>query len=99
MKQDNVSSDRTHGPINLPPLLNRKQLATNVLGVCERSSHIVTAEDWFPDPIQLGGGRILRWHLQEVLAALADRAPRRTARSEPQQLVAARSATKAGVPA
>ena len=89
MKQDNVGSDKTLNAINLPPLLNRRQLATKVLGVSERSSHEITNQPFFPPPIELGP-RILRWNLQEVLAALVDRAPRRTARNEPAQLAAAR---------
>ncbi len=87
MKQDNAGSDKTL--INLPPLLNRRQLAAKVLGVSERSSHEITSQPFFPRAIELGP-RILRWNLQEVLAALADRAPRRTTRDEPAQLAAAR---------
>jgi predicted DNA-binding transcriptional regulator AlpA len=97
MTQDSAASGTKKGTIDLPPLLSRKQLAAGVLGVSERSTYQVTTEDWFPSPIQLGE-RILRWRLEEVLAALACRAPRRAACSEPQQLAAARSVSKAGVP-
>lgn len=69
--------------------LSRAQLAKK-LEVSERTSHKVTAEDWFPRAIELAP-RVLRWIECEVDAAIAARAPRRDEpKSEPQQLLRGR---------
>lgn len=57
------------------------------LGVHVRTCKKLIGEPWFPKPIQLGGGRLLRWREVEVDAALASHAPRREERpAEPAQL-------------
>jgi len=50
-----------------------------------------TAE-WLPQPIALGP-RCLRWSRAELLAALAERAPRVTVQAEPAHLQQSRGAT------
>jgi len=59
------------------------------LGTGERTAHNITLESWFPPAIVLGP-RIRRWDEAEIDAAIAARAPRRTERVEPQQLLRAR---------
>jgi predicted DNA-binding transcriptional regulator AlpA len=71
-----------------PVLLNLSQVA-DLLGVSTRQVHILRDQDWFPASIELGP-RALRWHRDELLAAVAARAPRVTKREEPQRLAEAR---------
>lgn len=73
----------------LPALLNEGQVA-DLLGVSRRKVHSLREQDWFPPAIEFGP-RALRWHRDELLAAIAARAPRVTKREEPSQLVEARA--------
>ena len=73
----------------LPTLLNEGQVA-DLLGVSRRKVHALRQQDWFPSAIEFGP-RALRWHRDELLAAIAARAPRVTKREEPAQLIDARA--------
>jgi predicted DNA-binding transcriptional regulator AlpA len=70
-------------------LLNEGQVA-DLLGVSRRTVHVLRQQDWFPAAIELGP-RALRWHRDELLAAVSARAPRVTKLEEPQQLAEARA--------
>ena len=66
-------------------LLNFAELQAK-LNVSERTARKIVAEEWMPDPIELGP-RALRWVESEVDEALAQRAPRRPEpKPEPDQL-------------
>jgi predicted DNA-binding transcriptional regulator AlpA len=75
--------------ITLPTLLNEGQVA-ELLGVSRRTVHALRLQDWFPAAIEFGP-RALRWHREELLAAILARAPRVTKQEEPSQLVEARA--------
>lgn len=76
-------------PATAPALLNEGQVA-ELLGVSRRTVANLRSEAWFPPAIELGP-RALRWHRDELLAAVAARAPRTMKKQEPQQLVEARA--------
>lgn len=91
------------GPINAAVLahyektgqveaLNKKQAAA-LLGVSLRSFEHIRSEGWLPAPIILSQ-RVLRWIRSEILAALAERAPRAHGVAEPAALAAARAVSK-----
>ena len=71
-----------------PALLNERQ-AAELLGVSVRKFHELRSESWMPLAIELGP-RALRWRRDELLEAIATRAPRRTIRAEPEHLAARR---------
>jgi predicted DNA-binding transcriptional regulator AlpA len=71
-------------------LLNFREAAA-LMGISVRSFHALRAEPWLPAPIVLSA-RLLRWRKQELLDALAAKAPRQTSRNEPRQLASARGA-------
>lgn len=95
------------GPINAvrlahyekspPPFLSFRQ-AAELIGISVRTLRSMMAEPWMPVPVEVSP-RVQKIVRDELLAAIATRAPRRIARSEPQQLAAARSGSKAGVAA
>lgn len=64
-----------------------------LLGKSERGVHELRAAGLLPEPIQLGP-RSLRWFRDEVLAHLAEHAPR-GGHAEPAQLARGRAAKKA----
>jgi len=67
-----------------PELLTEREAAA-LLGVGVRKFHELRGADWMPKAIELGP-RALRWSRAELLAALAERAPRRVVLAEPQHL-------------
>jgi hypothetical protein len=74
-----------------PALLNEGQ-ACALIGIGRRKFHDVRQMPWFVErctAIELGP-RALRWHRDELLAAMQN-APRRVVQAEPAVLVAARS--------
>jgi hypothetical protein len=74
-----------------PALLNEGQ-ACALIGIGRRKFHDVRQQPWFIErctAIELGP-RALRWHRDELLAAMLN-APRRVVQSEPAVLVAARN--------
>ena len=71
-----------------PALLNERQSA-ELLGVGVRKFHELRGEPWMPLAVELGP-RALRWRRDELLEAIATRAPRRTIRAEPEHLAARR---------
>jgi predicted DNA-binding transcriptional regulator AlpA len=74
-----------------PALLNEGQ-ACALIGIGRRKFHDVRQQPWFIErctAIELGP-RALRWHRDELLAAMQN-APRRVVQAEPAVLVAARS--------
>jgi predicted DNA-binding transcriptional regulator AlpA len=79
----------TKKPATAPALLNEGQVA-DLLGVSRRQVHNLRSQEWFPSAIELGP-RALRWYRDELLAAVAARAPRVTKKEEPQQLAEARA--------
>jgi predicted DNA-binding transcriptional regulator AlpA len=79
-------------PVSAPALLNEGQVA-ELLGVSRRTVHSLRDQDWFPPAIELGP-RALRWPRDELLAALAARAPRVTKQEEPKQLAGARTESR-----
>ena len=95
------------GPINAarlahyekspPPFLSFRQ-AAELVGVSVRTFRSMLAEPWMPVPIQCTD-RVKKIYREELIEAIASRAPRRATRgTEPAQLAAARSVSKAGVP-
>jgi predicted DNA-binding transcriptional regulator AlpA len=76
-------------PPTPPALLTEEQVA-DLLGVSRRTLHSLRAQDWFPAAIELGP-RALRWHREELLAAVAARAPRVVKHAEPAQLATSRA--------
>jgi predicted DNA-binding transcriptional regulator AlpA len=78
-----------------PALLNERQ-AAELLGVSTRKFHALRNEAWFPLAVELGP-RALRWYAEELLQAVANRAPRRTVQAEPAHLARVR-AERAAVP-
>lgn len=95
MTEPNAASDSTRQAFNGKgsgsggALLNEGQVA-ELLGVSRRTVHSLREQDWFPAAIELGP-RALRWHRDELLLAVAARAPRVTKLQEPQQLAEARA--------
>lgn len=73
----------------LPELLTDEQARTCVLNVGERTMADLIGEPWMPTPIMLGP-RLRRWPRDELLAAIAQRAPRASKGAEPAQLARAR---------
>jgi hypothetical protein len=74
-----------------PALLNEGQ-ACALIGIGRRKFHDVRQQPWFIErctAIELGP-RALRWHRDELLAAMQN-APRRVVLPEPAVLVAARN--------
>jgi hypothetical protein len=74
-----------------PTLLNEGQ-ACALIGIGRRKFHDVRQQPWFIErctALELGP-RALRWHRDELLAAMLN-APRRVVLPEPATLVAARS--------
>jgi hypothetical protein len=74
-----------------PTLLNEGQ-ACALIGIGRRKFHDVRKMPWFVErctALELGP-RALRWHREELLAAMLN-APRRVVQAEPAVLVAARS--------
>lgn len=67
-----------------PELLTEREAAA-LLGVGVRKFHELRAAEWMPKAIELGP-RALRWSRAELLAALAERAPRRVVLAEPKHL-------------
>lgn len=61
-----------------PELLNGVQLAA-LLGVSNRALLDLRAGDWLPKPIALTPNSRPRWLRAEVMAAIAERAPRMAA--------------------
>lgn len=75
----------------LPALLNEGQAAA-LLGIGRRKFHDVRQQPWFAEictAVELGP-RALRWHRDELLAAVKN-APRVTKKAEPKQLALART--------
>lgn len=64
--------------------------AAALMGISERRFHQLRGEGWLPEPIVLGP-RALRWSLDELLEAIATRAPRGSAGPEPALLVAGKA--------
>jgi hypothetical protein len=74
-----------------PALLNEGQ-ACALIGIGRRKFHDVRQQPWFIErctALELGP-RALRWHRDELLAAMLN-APRRVVQAEPAVLVAARN--------
>ena len=69
-----------------PPVLNEAQTAA-LLGVSPRTLLKLRSEAWFPAPLQLGP-RATRWLREEILEALATRAPRGGIQPKPLNLIA-----------
>ena len=76
---------------SLPPaeFLTIRQ-ACALLGLGERRFHEIRNEPWMPRAVEFGP-RALRYSRSELLAAIANRAPRRTEGTEPNHLQAARA--------
>lgn len=75
-----------------PPALLNEGEACALIGIGRRKFHDVRKTPWFVErctAIELGP-RALRWHRDELLAAMQN-APRRVVQAEPAVLVAARS--------
>ena len=72
-------------PPVFPPLLNESQTAA-LLGVSPRTLLKLRGEPWFPSPLQLGP-RATRWLRDELLEALATRAPRGGIQPKPPNLI------------
>jgi predicted DNA-binding transcriptional regulator AlpA len=68
-----------------PPVLNEAQTAA-LLGVSPRTLLKLRGEPWFPLPLQLGP-RATRWLRDELLEALATRAPRGGIQPKPLNLI------------
>lgn len=71
-------------PAPSPELLTEREAAA-LLGVGVRKFHELRGADWMPQAIALGP-RALRWSRAELMAALAERAPRRIVLAEPEHL-------------
>ena len=72
-----------------PPLLSFKQ-AAELIGVSVRTFRTMMEEPWMPAPVELAP-RVQKIVRDELLVAIASRAPRRSTRGvEPAQLAAAR---------
>lgn len=85
-RQSTVPGAPMAGSASLPPpaLLNVRQAAA-LLGVSERRFHEMRSLPWMPSAVELGP-RALRWSGAELLAAVAEHAPRQRTQSEPAQL-------------
>jgi predicted DNA-binding transcriptional regulator AlpA len=90
MTNSNAMSSRTRQVDThaTPALMNEAQTAA-LLGISPRKLHDIRNQGWFPVPIVLGP-RALRWSRDEVMQALAQRAPRQESAQEPAQLRRAR---------
>lgn len=73
-----------------PPVLLTEREAAAVLGVGPRKFHALRSEPWMPAAIELGP-RCLRWNRDELIQAVAARAPRRTLQAEPAHFQQARA--------
>lgn len=70
-----------------PAILNEAQTAA-FLGVSSRKLLELRHESWFPAPLLLGP-RATRWLRDELIEALAKKAPRGGVQHQPEQLAAA----------
>lgn len=75
---------------SLPPEYLTIRQACDLLGLGERRFHEIRDAEWMPRPVAFGA-RALRWSRTELLAAVANRAPRPEKAQEPAHLQAARA--------
>lgn len=83
-----VTHVKSPRPQNFPVYISARDVAA-VLGVSLRRVQQLRQEPWFPQAVMLGP-RQLRWNRDELIAAVAKRAPRVQRFDEPDQLRASR---------
>lgn len=83
---------RTQSPVSTRDFISdwvTKAEIARRLKVGQRKAAELIKADYWPAPRELSP-RVLRWRWSEIEVALAERAPRRAERLEPQHLAAAR---------